>query len=156
MNRLSKAERATIIRALVEGNSLRSTSRITGFARNTISTLLVQLGRAASEYQDRTLRNLGSSRIECDEIWSFVYSKERNVPAEHEGQFGYGDVWTWVAIDRDTKIVPTWLVGERSPEDCTAFLLDLADRLRYRVQLTTDGYGAYLASVEKAFGSAID
>jgi IS1 family transposase len=156
MNRLSNAERATIIRALVEGNSLRSTSRMTGFARNTISTLLVEIGRAAAKYQNIVLRDLESSRIECDEIWSFVYAKKRNVPAEHEGDFGYGDVWTWVAIDPDTKLVPTWLVGERSPEDCTAFLMDLADRLRYRVQLTTDGYGAYLASVEKAFGSAID
>jgi len=156
MNRLSTAERATIIRALVEGNSLRSTSRMTGFARNTIGTLLVEIGRAASEYQDRVLRNLGSSRIECDEIWSFVYSKERNVPPEHEGEFGYGDVWTWVAIDPDTKLVPTWLVGERGAADCTAFLTDLASRLRYRVQITTDGHGPYIPAMEAAFGSAVD
>lgn len=94
MNRLSRAEQATIIRALVEGNSLRSVAWMTGNARNTITTLLVQLGNAAAAYQDRTLRNLGSTRIECDEIWSFCYAKARNVPEERRGEFGYGDVWT--------------------------------------------------------------
>jgi IS1 family transposase len=156
MNRLSRAERAQIIRALVEGNSLRSTSRITGFARNTITALLVELGAACVAYQDRTLRNLTSTRIECDEIWSFVYAKARNVPAEHEGEFGYGDVWTWTAIDPDTKLVPSWLVGQRDGADCMAFLFDLADRLRYRVQLTTDGYRPYLEAIEAAFGKEVD
>ena len=156
MNRLSTAERATIIRCLVEGNSIRSTSRMTGAARNTITTLLVELGRACSEYQDVTLRNLPSTRIECDEIWSFVYSKARNVPSDHRDEFGYGDVWTWTALDVDTKLVPTWLVGQRDGADATAFLLDLAGRLSNRVQLTTDGHGPYLQAVEAAFGKEVD
>lgn len=156
MNRLSRAERATIIRCLVEGNSIRSTSRMTGAARNTITTLLVELGRACAEYQDVTLRNLPCTRIECDEIWSFVYAKTRNVPEAHRDEFGYGDVWTWTALDVDTKLVPTWLVGQRDGADATAFLLDLAGRLRNRVQLTTDGHRPYLEAVEAAFGRDVD
>jgi lambda repressor-like predicted transcriptional regulator len=105
MNRLSVAERAQIIACLVEGNSIRSTARLTGAARNTITTLLVNLGKAVSEYQDRTLRNLPSTRIECDEIWAFCYAKAKNVPEKHRGDWGYGDVWTWTAIDPDTKLV---------------------------------------------------
>ena len=156
MNRLSRAERAAIIRLLVEGNSLRSVTRITGNSINTVSKLLVELGAACADYQDEHLRDLTSSRIECDEIWSFCYAKSNNVPDEHAGEAGFGDIWTWVALDPDTKLVPCWRVGERGPEDCTAFLLDLAERLRYRVQLTTDGHRPYLAAVEEAFGSAID
>jgi IS1 family transposase len=129
---------------------------MTGAARNTITTLLVELGRACAEYQDVTLRNLPSTRIECDEIWSFVYSKERNVPADHRDEFGYGDVWTWTALDVDTKLVPTWLVGQRDGADATAFLLDLAGRLRNRVQLTTDGHQPYIEAVEAAFGKDVD
>ena len=156
MNRLSRAERAAIIRALVEGNSVRSTSRITGAARNTITSLLVELGTACAAYQDKVLRNLTSTRIECDEIWAFCYSKARNVPVEHEGEFGYGDVWTWVAIDPDTKLAPSWLVGQRDAADATAFLLDLASRLQNRVQLTTDGHRPYVDAVEAAFGPDVD
>ena len=129
MNRLSRAERAAIIRALVEGNSIRSVSRMTGAARNTITTLLVQLGQACSAYQDRTLRYLTSDRIECDEICSFVHAKAKNVPEDHRGEFGYGDVWTWTAIDPDTKLVPSWLVGSRDAEDARAFIADLRSRL---------------------------
>ena len=139
MNRLSVAERAQIIACLVEGNSIRSTARLTGAARNTITTLLVNLGVAVSEYQDRTLRNLPSTRIECDEIWAFCYAKAKNVPEPKRGEFGYGDVWTWTAIDPDTKLVPSWLVGQRDEVDGLAFLLDLRDRLANRIQLTTDG-----------------
>jgi IS1 family transposase len=127
-----------------------------GAARNTITGLLVELGRACAEYQDVTLRNLTSTRIECDEIWSFVYAKARNVPAEHEGEFGYGDVWTWTALDPDTKLVPTWLVGQRDGADATAFLLDLAGRLRNRVQITTDGHRPYIEAIETAFGRDVD
>jgi IS1 family transposase len=156
MNRLSQTERAQVIRCLIEGNSIRSTSRMTGVARNTITTLLVALGHACSDYQDRTLRNLGSSRIECDETWAFCHAKARNVPDEHRGEFGWGDVWTWVALDPDSKLVVTWLVGRRDAADATDFLLDLAERLRYRVQLTTDGHHPYIAAVEAAFGSDID
>lgn len=156
MNQLSRSERAQIIRALVEGNSLRSVSRMTGFARNTISTLLVQVGAAANDYQDRTLRNLTSRRIECDEIWAFVGMKAKTVPEERQGEFGVGDVWTWVAIDPDTKLVPTWLVGDRGPESATAFMVDLADRLSNRVQLTTDGHWGYADAVEAAFRGQVD
>jgi len=156
MNRLSRAERAQIIRALVEGNSVRSTSRITGAARNTITTLLVELGIACAAYQEKALRNLTSTRIECDEIWAFCYAKARNVPEQHRDEFGYGDVWTWTAIDPDTKLVPSWLVGQRDGADATLFLADLASRLSNRVQLTTDGHRPYLEAVEAAFGRDVD
>jgi IS1 family transposase len=157
MNRLSRAERATIIRALVEGNSIRSTARMTGAARNTITTLLVQLGTACAAYQDRKLRFLTSSRIECDEIWSFVHAKAKNVPEDKRDTFGYGDVWTWTAIDPDTKLVPSWLVGERSPEDARLFIADLRARLMApRVQITTDGHRDYRAAIEAEFGSDVD
>ena len=156
MNRLSKAERAQIIRCLVEGNSIRSTVRLTEFALNTITKLLVDLGAACARYQDDHLRDLRSERIECDELWAFCHAKARNVPEERRGEFGWGDVWTWTAIDPDTKLIPTWLVGQRDAADCQAFLFDLAERLRYRVQLTTDGHKPYLAAVEKAFGAAVD
>jgi IS1 family transposase len=156
MNRLSRAERAQIIRMLVEGNSLRSVARMTGFARNTISTLLVQVGAAANDYQDKALRNIASRRIECDEIWSFVGMKAKTVPDERRGEYGIGDVWTWVAIDPDTKLVPTWLVGDHSPESATAFMVDLAGRLANRVQLTTDGLHAYPDAVDEAFRGQVD
>jgi IS1 family transposase len=154
MNRLNSRERGQIIRALVEGNSLRSTVRITGFALNTITKLLREIGAACAAYQDVTLRDLPATRIECDEIWEFVYAKERNVPDEHEGEYGYGDVWTWVALDPDTKLVATWLVGRRDGAD--AFLADLAPRLRNRVQITTDGHRPYIEAVEAAFGRDVD
>ncbi len=156
MNRLSRAERAAIIRLLVEGNSLRSVTRISGHSINTISKLLVELGSVCAAYQDDHLRDLTSSRIECDEIWSFCHTKAKNVPEDLRDEPGYGDVWTWVALDPDTKLVPTWLVGERDADDCTAFLTDLASRLRYRVQITTDGHGPYIPAMEAAFGSAVD
>jgi IS1 family transposase len=156
MNRLSAAERAQIIRCLVEGNSIRSTARMTGFARNTITTLLVQLGTACSDYQDRTLRNLTSTRIECDEIWSFCYAKAKNVPEKHAGDWGYGDVWTWTAIDPDSKLVASWLVGWRGEPEAVDFLWDLRGRLTQRIQLTTDGHVAYRGAVERVFGHDID
>jgi IS1 family transposase len=156
MNRLSRAERATIIRALVEGNSIRSVARMTGNARNTITTLLVQLGTACAAYQDRALRNLGSTRIECDEIWAFCHAKAKNVPEEHRGEFGYGDVWTWTAIDPDSKLVPSWLVGTRDLDDAMAFMADLGSRLANRVQITTDGHRPYIEAIEAAFGRDVD
>ncbi len=156
MNRLSTEKRAQVIGCLVEGMSIRATVRVTGAAKNTVTKLLVDLGRACSEYQDRVMRELPCTRIECDEIWSFCYAKAKNVPAEHEGEFGYGDVWTWVALDPDTKLVPTWFVGERGLDDAMAFIHDLAPRLANRVQLTTDGHRAYLQAVESAFGGDID
>jgi IS1 family transposase len=156
MNRLSTEKRAQIIGALVEGNSIRSTVRMTGAAKNTITKLLGDIGYACVDYQDRTLRDLPCTTIECDEIWSFCYSKQRNVPREHEGTFGYGDVWTWTAICADTKLIPSWLVGERTTQDAWTFMQDLQRRLSNRVQLTTDGHSAYLKAVQRTFGSGID
>jgi IS1 family transposase len=156
MNKLSSKERAAIIRALVEGNSLRSVTRITGHSINTVSKLLVDLGAAATLFQDEALRDLPATRIECDEIWAFCYAKARNVPEEHLFEWGYGDVWTYVALDPDTKLVCTWLVGRRDGPDADLFLRDLARRLANRVQLTTDGHNPYLEAVEQAFHGQID
>jgi IS1 family transposase len=156
MNKLNKEKRAQVIRCLVEGNSIRSTVRITGVAKNTVSKLLVDVGKACSEYQDKVFHNLSCKRLQCDEIWAFCYAKKKNVPEKYKGQFGYGDVWTWTAIDADTKLVPSWLVGDRSIQTGYIFMNDLASRLKNKVQLTTDGHKAYLESVEGAFGSNID
>ena len=151
MNRLSRAERAAIIRALVEGNSIRSVARMTGNARNTISTLLVQVGTAASAYQDRALRNLRSTRIECDEIWSFCYAKQKNVPTEHKGTFGYGDVWTWTAIDADTKLAPCWMVGERHVTDAERFMAANASSANKR---SVSGVSGQVSTTASACGSS--
>src|SRR5580700_4152284 len=138
MNRLSTEKRAQIVGCLVEGMSIRATVRITGAAKNTVTKLLVDLGEACATYQDRVLRDLPCTVIECDEIWAYCYAKQKNVPDEHQGTFGYGDVWTWTAICADTKLVPSWLVGERTGQDCMTFLRDLRKRLVGRVQLSTD------------------
>ena len=138
MNRLTKAKQSQIVAALIEGNSLRATSRITGTSKVTILRLLEALGTACAIYQDTTLRNLPCKRIQCDEIWQFCYAKEKNVPAEKQGQFGFGDVWTWVAMCADTKLVATWTIGTRGLGTAVDFVHDLAGRLRNRVQLTTD------------------
>lgn len=156
MNRLSSEKRIRVIAALVEGNSIRSTSRMTGVAINTVIKLLEDIGAACLEYQDKTLRNLPCQRLQCDEIWSFVYAKEKNVPDALKNQFGVGDVWTWTAIDADTKLVPSWLVGTRDLPHAKEFIDDLASRLSHRVQLTTDGHKPYLEAVESAFGADID
>ena len=125
-------------------------------AFNTVLKLLPEIGQACAEYQDTAFRNLPCKRIECDEIWSFVYAKQKNVPEEMRGQFGYGDVWTWVAIDADTKLVPCFLVGKRDAGYAFEFLNNLAGRLAHRIQLTTDGHRAYLEAVEGVFGNDID
>jgi len=156
MNRLSKEERTKIIAALCEGNSLRATARMCGVAFNTVLKLVPEVGAACGEYQNRVFRNLRCKRIQCDEIWSFCYAKEKNAPADKRGQFGYGDVWTWVALDADTKLVPSWCVGTRDSGTGFEFMQDLAARLANRVQLTTDGHRVYLTAVEAAFGSEID
>jgi IS1 family transposase len=156
MNRLTIEDRTRVVASLVEGNSIRATVRMTGVAKNTVAKLLVDLGAVCSDYQDRVMQDLPCSRIECDEIWSFCYSKDRNVPKEKRGEFGYGDVWTWVAIDAETKLVPSFHIGSRDAEDAFALMRDLAKRLRYRVQLTTDGHKSYLAAVRGAFRDEID
>lgn len=156
MKTLTDHQRAQVIACICEGNSIRSTVRLTGIAKNTITKLLVELGDACIDYQDRTLRNLKSKRIQCDEIWSFVYAKTKNVPAEKQRSFGYGDVWTWTAIDADTKLVLSFMVGNRDARSAHLFIDDLASRLEGRVQLTTDGLRVYLTAVEDAFGANID
>lgn len=156
MNKLSIEKRAQVISCLVEGMSIRSTVRITGAAKNTVTKLVVDLGAACADYQYKTLVDLPCKRIQCDEIWSFCYSKEKNVPEEHKGELGYGDVYTWTALCADTKLIPSFMVGKRDAEFGNAFMLDLATRLKNRVQLTTDGHRVYLNAVENAFGSEID
>ncbi len=156
MNTLSNQRRAAVISSLVEGYSIRATVRMTGVARDTVLKLLVSVGRACEEYQMCTLRNLPCKRIQCDEIWSFCYAKQKNVPADKQGQFGYGDVWTWTAMCADTKLVPSWRIGTRGAGTAYEFMHDLAERLAHRVQLTTDGHRVYVDAVESAFGSEID
>ena len=156
MNKLSTQKRTQVVAALVEGNSVRSTVRMTGVCKKAVLKLLVDLGTACAKYQDEKLRGLRCNRVQCDEIWSFCYAKEKNVPAELKGHFGFGDVWTWVAIDADTKLIPSWLIGERDLDHAIKFIDDLASRLAHRVQLTTDGHRPYLEAVEGAFGSDID
>ena len=156
MNRLDKAKQAQVVAALVEGNSIRATVRMTGVAKNTIAKLLVELGAACSDYMSKALVNLPCNRIQCDEIWSFVGAKQKNVTPELAAKGHAGDVWTWVAMDADTKLICSWMVGNRDRATATDFMLDLASRLSNRVQLTTDGFGAYLNAVDWAFSGKVD
>ena len=156
MNKLDNTKRAQVVAALVEGNSIRATVRMTGVAKNTIAKLLVELGAACSEYLNRSLVNLPCKRIQCDEIWSFVGAKQKNVTATMAAKQICGDVWTWVALDADTKLVCSWLVGRRDVGCATEFIQDLAGRLANRVQLTTDGFRPYLTAVADGFGEEID
>jgi IS1 family transposase len=156
MNKLDTAKRTQIISALVEGCSIRSTVRMTGASKNTIAKLLVQLGAACSLYMDGAMRNLSGKRLQCDEIWSFIGCKQKQVTAEKAAQGICGDVWTWIAIDAETKLVPCWMVGQRDAVAARDFMSDLAGRLANRVQLTTDGHKAYLTAVDAAFGEDID
>lgn len=156
MNRLPPQKRTEIVTCLIEGCSIRATSRMTGVSKDAVLKLLFDIGVACAEYQSKTLRALTCKRIQCDEIWSFCYAKQKNVPTEKEGQFGYGDVWTWVAIDPESKLVVSWLVGNRGASAAHKFMKDVAARLANRIQLTTDGHRVYLDAVERAFGSEID
>jgi IS1 family transposase len=156
MNKLSVVRQARVIKALVEGNSIRATCRMTDTAKGTVTRLLASVGAACVKYQDARLIDLPCSNIQCDEIWSFCYAKQKNVPENKQGQYGYGDVWTWVALDADTKLAATWLVGLRNVECATHFINDLKDRLANRIQLTTDGHRVYINAVDNAFGSEID
>lgn len=156
MNRLSLEKRTQIVGLLVEGNSLRATSRLADVSINTVTKLLVDLGTACQEYHDKHVRNIVAKRVQCDEIWSFIYAKDKNLPDELRGKYGTGSIWTWVAIDSDSKLAISWLVGNRDAEYASIFMKDVADRLRTRVQLTTDGLRAYLEAVEGAFGADVD
>lgn len=151
MNRLSTEARVEIVAALTEGNSIRSTSRMSGRSQNTISKLLLDLGAACVRYHDATVRNVRASRIECDEVWSYVGCKKRHVPKARRPE-SIGDVWTWVGIESTSKLAVSWLVGDRDADAALVFMRDLASRLANRVQLTTDGHSAYLQAVEGAFG----
>ena len=157
MNRLDPTRRAQIISALIEGNSLRSTSRMTGVAINTVVKLAVDAGAACSEYQDRVMRNLNCERIQIDECWAFCYAKQRNVTPEISAKHPYaGDVWTWAALDADSKLIPCWTIGPRDAVTATIFVSDLAHRLANRIQLTSDGLHSYLSAVERAFHGDVD
>ena len=154
MNRLSNTERAKVVAGLVEGNSLRATARITGIARMTVEKILRDLGTACEKFHNETVRNVRSNRIECDEIWSFIGAKARNVPEAKKDI--WGDIWTWTAIDPDSKLIVSYLVGARDAGYAQVFMNDVADRLVNRVQLTTDGHRVYLNAVANAFGNNID
>lgn len=155
-NVLSDTDRAAVVAALVEGCSIRSTSRMTGVARNTVTKLLLDLAEVCAAYSNERLVNLPCKRLQIDEIWEFCYAKAKNVPASKRGVFGYGDVWTFCAIDADTKLVPSWLVGSRDVGSATELMQDLAGRLLGRVQITTDGLKAYVSATEDAFGGEVD
>jgi IS1 family transposase len=156
MNKLSTSKRVQIIRCLVDGCSMRATARIAGAARNTIDKLLVEFGAVCSKYQDTTLRNLGSKRVQVDEVWAFCYCKQKQVTPEISEERYAGDAWTWAAIDADTKLVPCWTIGRRDPDTARVFVSDLAGRLADRIQLTSDGLRTYLNAVVSAFGESVD
>jgi IS1 family transposase len=156
MNRLPIDKKVAVISALVEGCSVRSTSRLTGVAKGTILRLLASVGRACAEYQDAMIRNVAAKRVQIDEIWSFVGAKQKHVTAENAMRGAVGDVWTFVAIEAQSKLVLSWLVGLRDAGCATDFLQDVAARLSNRIQLTTDGHRMYLSAVEDAFGANID
>lgn len=155
MNKLNDAKRAQVVAALVEGNSVRATVRMSGVAKNTIAKLLIELGAACSKYQDEVMRNLTCKTIQVDQIWSFVGCKQKNAKPSEDGSVR-GDVWTWVALDADTKLIPSFLVGNRDGGHARLFMNDLASRLANRIQLTSDGHRTYVLSVPEAFGQEVD
>jgi IS1 family transposase len=156
MNRLPVAKRAQILHALVEGNSLRAASRLADVSINTVYKLLVDAGETCLAYQDQAFQNLPCKRLQLDEIWSFIYAKQRNVMLAKAAPEAAGDVWTWVAICADTKLVPSWRIGDRSGATAIEFVCDLSKRLANRVQITSDGHRAYLEAVEAGFGADVD
>jgi IS1 family transposase len=156
MNKVTNAKRSLILNLLVEGSSMRSITRIADVSINTVSKLLAEAGAACEEFHDKTVRNVASKRIQCDEIWSFVYAKAKNVATAKAAPAEAGDVWTWTALDADSKLMVAWSVGDRDATFANAFMKDVASRLSNRVQLTTDGHAPYLEAVEGAFGADID
>lgn len=156
MNKLDREARARILHLLCEGQSIRAVTRLTGASKNTVTKLVVDAGHACTEYQDRVLRNLTSKRVQVDEIWNFVYAKNDNVAKAKAAPKDAGDVWTWTAIDADTKLLMSWLVADRSTDSAVTFMADLKERLANRVQLTSDGYRPYLTAVDTLFGDEID
>ncbi len=156
MNKLDREARARILHLLCEGSSIRAVTRLTGASKKAVTKLLVDAGQAAAWYQDRVFVNLTCKRIQVDEIWAFVYAKQKNVPTAKAAPANAGDIWTWTAIDADTKLIPSWFVGGRDSDAAIIFMDDLRSRLANRVQLTSDGHKAYLEAVEGAFGADVD
>jgi IS1 family transposase len=156
MNKLSQDKRIRILSGLIEGCSLRTITRMVGVSINTVTKLLVDAGTACAAFHDEHVRGLKPKSIQCDEIWAFCGMKEKNVPAEKQGVFGYGDVWTWTAIDRDSKVIVSYYLGLRTPQDAAEFMLDLSGRITNLTQLTTDGLGSYPDAVREAFGTMVD
>jgi IS1 family transposase len=156
MNVLHSAKRVQIISALVEGTSINAACRMTGVAKHTVLKLLKDLGCAAASYHDAHVRNLCVRRLQCDEIWAFVGAKMKNASMDKVEELGWGDVWTWTAIDADTKLIVSYLLGQRGAETANAFMQDVASRVATRIQLTTDGHRVYADAVEGAFGADID
>ena len=156
MNKLPSAKRAEILGMMAEGVSIRAIVRMTGVSKNTVAKLIEDAGQAFTEYQDQEFRNLPCRRLQVDEIWSFVHCKQRNVATAKAAPAQAGDIWTWTAIDADTKLIPSWLVSSRDADAAQFFISDLAGRLANRVQLTSDGHKPYLEAVEQAFGADID
>ena len=156
MNRLTPEKRAQILHLLCEGMSMRAITRLTGASKNTVAKLLAEVGRACAEYHDEHVRGVKAKRVQVDEIWSFTYAKQKNVPTAKAAPDGAGDTWTWTAIDADSKLVISWFVGGRDAYCADAFIQDLAGRLANRIQLTSDGHRSYLEAVEGAFGADVD
>ncbi|MDP6708423.1 MAG: IS1 family transposase [Alphaproteobacteria bacterium] len=156
MNKLPLEKRVQILHMLCEGSSMRSISRVADVSINTVTKLLIDAGRACAACHDEAVRGVKAKRIQCDEIWSFTYAKAKNVPNAKKAPEDAGDTWTWTALDADSQLLLSWLVGGRDAEYANAFMLDVADRLENRVQLTTDGHKAYLEAVEGAFGAEVD
>ena len=156
MNKLTHAKRVLILNMMVEGSSMRSITRVTDVSINTVSKILVDAGEACEAMHNETVRNVPSKRVQCDEIWSFCYAKAKNVATAKAAPEGAGDLWTWTALDADSKLMISWLVGARDAGYASELMQDVASRLTNRVQLTTDGHKAYLSAVEGAFGADID
>ena len=156
MNKLSSEKRIAVVRALVEGCSIRSVVRMTGVAKNTVVKLLCDLGAACAAQHAALVNGLSPKHIQCDEIWAFCHAKQKNVSAEYQGVFGHGDVWTWTALDADTKLIISWYIGRRTGADARAFMGDLAVRIRNHPQLTTDGFTSYPEAIYAEFGDHVD
>lgn len=156
MNKLSRERRAQILGMMVEGNSIRAIVRMTGVSKNTVVKLLEDAGDACLDYHDRYVRGVASQRVQCDEIWSFAWCKQKNVAKAKRKDMAVGDVWTWVAMDADTKLAISYLIGGRDSEYAMSLMDDLRQRVTTRLQLTTDGHSPYLQAVEEAFGADVD
>ncbi len=156
MNKLPPEKRVQILSMLCEGSSMRSIARVAGVSFNTVDKLLQDAGAACVAFHDETVRDVAAKRVQCDEIWSFCYAKAKNLPGAKNAPFGAGDIWTWTALDADSKLIISWLVGGRDAEYAHEFMQDVASRLANRIQLTTDGHGPYLRAVEGAFGADVD